>query len=402
MGLYKYYPIPSDRMGALWTLLPIKGSCILEFGTSGTTRFELNNFARMQGEQHSEIYSTHLDEGDIAMGDMRRFDKALEEVIEKKKPPVIFVMPSTLSAVMGTDVGAYCKEYAQRYKDTKILAIRNDGFKGSWNLGVKDTLEALAVNLPKEAKRSEGVTFNIIGSCADDFNYHSDSYEVKRILKEGFNAEPICIMTSHTHISDIEAMGAAHINIVLRSEGIEAAKALEKCFGTPYVFGRPYGVKGTLAWIEKISEALKAPYNQNFIKLEIDEIERALEIIKEYGINYSRFSIALGGHIDVVKGIRSFLREEIGFKIADAWCNCPNMAAEDIPFYGESKWEEVVKNGQYNILMGNAVALKLAQDKCKKVQIDLPNYDFNPLSYPYTPYMGFRGALYLLNKCINN
>ena len=401
MGLYKYYPLPSDRMGALWTLLPIKGSCILEFGTSGTTRFELNSFARMQGDQNSKIFSTHLDETDIAMGQITRLDKAVDEIIENEKPPVLFIMPSTISATMGTDIAAHCKEYQQKYVDTKIIPITSDGFHGNWNTGIMDTLNILATNIPIETEKSKNITYNIIGSCADDYNYHSDSYEIQRILKDGFAATPNCIMTSDTHVTDLQAMGGSHVNIVLRNEGITAAQTLEKRFGTPYIFGRPYGLRGTIEWIKKVSEILKINCDNKFIEFEKNQLEDAIKIASSLPIKRRKISVALGGHVDVVRGLKDFLENEACFEISHAWCNSPDMSTETIPFYRESQWEQIVKEGKFNIIMGNAITLKLAKNPCTKIQIDNPNYEFSFLKYPYTPYVGFRGALYLLNKCIN-
>ncbi|MEW8955930.1 nitrogenase component 1 [Clostridium sp.] len=401
MGLYKYYPIPSDRMGALWTLLSIRDSYILEFGTSGTTRFELNSFARMQGEQNSKIFTTHLDETDIALGEITRLNKAVDEIITQYNPSVLFIMPSTLSATMGTDIDMYCMEYEEKYSNTQIIPIINDGFKGNWTLGVRDTLDTLVKTLPIDIKKSENLTFNIIGSCADDFNYISDLCEIKRILKECFNASPLCIMTSDTNISDIKSMGGSHINIVLRNEGINAAKTLKKRFGTPYVFGRPYGLKGTMQWIKEISEALNVKFNDEFIIAEQDELQEALNTSLSYNSQFSKPSITMGGHIDVVSGIMDFLKYEAGFEISNIWCTSPDMKTDSIPFYKESQWEKVIKDGNYKILMGNAITLDLCKNNSKKIQIDIPNYEFQFLKYPYTPYVGFRGALYLLSKCLN-
>ena len=35
MGLYQFKPIPSGRMGTLWTLASIRDSALLEFGCMG-------------------------------------------------------------------------------------------------------------------------------------------------------------------------------------------------------------------------------------------------------------------------------------------------------------------------------------------------------------------------------
>ena len=46
---------------------------------------------------------------------------------------------------------------------------------------------------------------------------------------------------------------AAQLNIVINEElGLETAKYLKERYGTPYVVaGIPYGLKGTLRWLEK-------------------------------------------------------------------------------------------------------------------------------------------------------
>ncbi|WP_141398590.1 nitrogenase component 1 [Anaerocolumna aminovalerica] len=53
--------------------------------------------------------------------------------------------------------------------------------------------------------------------------------------------KPVCILPSHGSVNKIEEMGSAHINLVLREEGKKAAEELKERFGTPYLFGRPYG-----------------------------------------------------------------------------------------------------------------------------------------------------------------
>ena len=399
MGLYKYYPIPSDRMGALWTLMPVSGCSVVEYGTAGTTRFVLNCFARMGGEKHCNIYTTHLDETDIVMGQVIRLDKAVDKIVKTEKPSVLFIMYSTVASVIGTDIEAYCNIYNDRYPDTKIIYIPEDGFKGNWTLGVKSILKLLVENIPKAVNKTIKPTFNIIGSCADDFNYLSDCFEIKRILKGAFQAEPVCTMTSNTSIKDIEDMGSAHVNIVLRQEGLQAAKILEKRFGTPYILGRPYGLKGTLHWLSQISEVLKLGSNTEFIAEEENILKGVIRIAAGF-TRQSKAKVTMGGHYDVIKPLAEFLKHEVGFNISDIWCSSPDRATEAIPFYKEAEWEKLVLTGEYSIIMGNAVALDLAKADCKKLQIDIPNYKFSPLKYPYSPYVGFRGAHYILNEMV--
>ncbi len=397
MGLYKYYSIPSDRMGALWTLLSIRGACILEFGTAGTTRFALNNFHKMKGVQNGQLYTTHLDENDIAMGDVSRMDKAIDDIVNEGLATNIFLMSSTVSSVIGIDLEAYCYIYREKYPQINFIYISNDGFKGEWTLGVKNTLETLVDNIPKEVNKSENFTYNIIGACADDYNYEVDCMEVDRIMKDGFNGENVCTLTSNTSIKEIENMGAAHLNIVMRSEGEEAAKVLGKKFGTPYVIGRPYGLKGTLEWIKKIEEAAKISINKEFLENEESLLK---EKIDEGSLVLENKSICLSGHYDVVRGISAFLRDEIGININNIWCSSPSLSTEEVPFYEEKIWEEIILKGDYDILMGNGVVTNIGKEDCNKLQIDLPNLVYSRDEHVNNPYVGFKGALCILNKLI--
>lgn len=397
MGLYKYYSIPSDRMGALWTLLSIRGACILEFGTAGTTRFALNNFHKMKGVQNGQLYTTHLDENDIAMGDVSRMDKAIDDIVNEGLATNIFLMSSTVSSVIGIDLEAYYYIYSEKYPQINFIYISNDGFKGDWTLGVKNALETVVTHIPKAVNRSENFTYNIIGACADDYNYEADCMEVDRIMKEGFNGENICTLTSNTSIKDIENMGAAHLNIVMRSEGEEAAKTLEKKFGTPYAIGRPYGLKGTLEWIKKIEEATKISINKEFVENEESLLK---EKIDEVSLVLKNKSICLSGHCDVVRGIRDFLKDEIGLNINNIWCSSPSLSTEEEPFYEERIWEEIILKGDYDILIGNGVVTNIGKENCKKLQIDLPNLVYSRVEHVDNPYVGFKGTLCILNKLI--
>ena len=41
MSLTRFLPLPSDRMGILWSLLNIEDSVIVEYGPAGTTHYSM-------------------------------------------------------------------------------------------------------------------------------------------------------------------------------------------------------------------------------------------------------------------------------------------------------------------------------------------------------------------------
>ncbi len=74
MSLVRFLPTPSDRMGILWTLLNIEGSVIVEYGPAGTTHFSMGLFGDLGIEQENRLFTTHMREEDVIMGDTSRLE----------------------------------------------------------------------------------------------------------------------------------------------------------------------------------------------------------------------------------------------------------------------------------------------------------------------------------------
>lgn len=75
MEFYKFFPIPSDRMGTIWTLSSIKDAYVIEFGPAGTTHFAIEGMMQLNGEHRANIYTTHINETDISFGTHKRLEK---------------------------------------------------------------------------------------------------------------------------------------------------------------------------------------------------------------------------------------------------------------------------------------------------------------------------------------
>lgn len=79
---------------------------------------------------------------------------------------------------------------------------------------------------------------------------------------------------------------------------------MERRYGIPCIYRRPYGYKGTTKWIEEIASILRRNINESFIEDEIQEGMYSINFLKQI-LNYSKKSdtLYLGGNHDVVKGI---------------------------------------------------------------------------------------------------
>ena len=63
MSLTRYLPLPSDRMGAIWNLLGIEDSIVLEYGPAGTTHFSMSLYGELGVDRENSIFTTHMSEG---------------------------------------------------------------------------------------------------------------------------------------------------------------------------------------------------------------------------------------------------------------------------------------------------------------------------------------------------
>ena len=100
-------------------------------------------------------------------------------------------------------------------------------------------------------------TEECLTDALDYFNGRNDLEEIKRIL-ETANYRVIAVPGAGSELETLQKIPAAQLNIVINEElGLETAKYLKERYGTPYVVaGIPYGLKGTLRWLEKIAEVL--------------------------------------------------------------------------------------------------------------------------------------------------
>lgn len=380
-------------MGILWTLAPIRGAALVEFGCMGHMRYADAQLSRIGISDGCRLYSTHIDETDIALGSTDRVERAVADIIKRDNPRAVFLQPSSVPQVVGTDLTALAEELQALYPGTTILPFDFGGFDHTQHRGVQDALQFLVESLPVEREKSSDITFNIIGSCPDLYRFKADADEIVRIMAGAFGIRPGCILSSDTSIAEIEKMGSAHINLVVRREGIPAAKHLEERFGTPYLFDRPYGVTGTVRWIEKIGEIMGKMPDNSFLNTERAEAasSRSVGIFRKFS---SPRKLSLGGHADVVQGILSFGCNEMGLQKGTCWCDCPDMASDEIPCLSEEQWVQAVRSHKDGILMASGEALALAEYG-PQWQISNPatRRQREPLSVQ--PLVGFRGAKHL-------
>ena len=255
MSLCRYLPVPSDRMGIIWSLLSVKDSIILEYGPAGTTHFSMGFYGTLGVDWQQRLFTTHMNEDDVVMGDVTRLEEAIVELDKSYEPKVIFVVASSISAVIGTDIKGVCN-YMQKEVQAKLVAFEQGGFRGDYSIGLTEVYKLLVNNLPCKEQKKRKKVFNIIGASMGSYRAASDVWELQNLMREAFGYELHTCLCHETSVDEIGDIGTAEINLVMRQEGLPAAEVLKNKFDMPFVVSAPYGYAATLTWLEEVGKIL--------------------------------------------------------------------------------------------------------------------------------------------------
>lgn len=399
MSIYKYFPVASDRMGIIWTLSSIKDICVIEFGPAGTTHYAVESIGQLNADDLATIYSTDMDESDITFGSYERLENSIKEVDINKKPKYIFVMASSVSSIIGADVTSVCRELQPEVK-AKLIPITTGGLKYDYNVGVESALELIAKHIVKPNETKEDC-YNIIGSNIDSYNFLSDSEEIKRMMKSIFNKNLNTTFTAYTSVNELEEAAKASLNIVIRKEGLKAAEYMKEKYNIPYIYSKPIGLTQSIKLINDIKELMNYEVNEELLNKEIALIKKYLFRMRFKLRGLENKDVGIFGDQDTVLSMKSFI-EELGLNVdrAEVLHGCKIDNDEIIINSGEPDRFRYLKNKELSILMGDGPTLDMKHISNLDIQISNPNLNAVNI-YPYTPYIGLRGCLLLLEKILS-
>ncbi len=400
MSLVRFLPTPSDRMGIIWSLLAVQGAIVLEYGPAGTTHYSMGLYGGLGLRFQNRMFTTHMSEDDVVMGDVTRLEDAIVELDESYAPKVIFVVASSVTAVIGTDIKGVCR-YMQNEVKAKLVAFEQGGFRGDYSIGLAETYKLLVRNLPKKDVAQEAGVYNIIGASAWRYRMASDIWEVKSLLDEALGMSCNACLCCDTSVEELEDMGLAQVNIVLGNEGLAAAKYLQEKFGTPYVYAVPYGYNGTLSFLAQVGEAIgREPDSMVLLRLQTKEKSLSrLSLFTMMGNNKPKKAVVKGDY-DLVQGVSAFL-EQGGITVLHKMCahSLKEIAepAADVEAYAEeSDWLQVIRGLHDTLILADDVALLQAEADNTKVLISAPF--MNSAVATHLPFMGEKGADFLLEQ----
>ncbi len=405
-------PVPSDYFGVLWALAGIKNALILEHGATGTAFYNAVSFSIMNKQSPKGIlFTTGLDEDDVVMGREEKIVRAVKELDEQYHPGIISLAATAVTCVIGLDLEGLVTELQPRVK-ARLLAFSGGGFTGDYTAGIREVFLKLADEVTLGTSLKKPCTVNLIGPTIDAFNYPSDEAEIRRMLGL-LDIKVNSVFTRSTDVKQIENLSSAALNIVTRDTGIEAARCLEQRFGMPWHYGLPFGIKGSVHFLEQVADKLDISLDRRIIASELEQYGHTLSELTSWWQRYSHLKVVVSCPYDYAVGLTRYIREEWGLFVAavvlptipfdpEAEETVKALGVETVLIApGEKDLQELLEKEAPHILFGSSYDFRLAPKVPIQIHAAMPAYDYLHL-FDGTPFVGFKGNLYLTQTLINH
>jgi nitrogenase molybdenum-cofactor synthesis protein NifE len=236
----------ADLFGVVNTMFELGGLVVIHDPSGCNSTYATHDEPRWY-DMDSMYYISGLTEMDAILGND---DKLVHDVVEAAQnlhPRFIVLLQSQIPFMTGMDLpAAAAAVQAQCGLPTFALPTNSMHY---YLTGVSMALALLAEQMVQEPSAGKmkkepasALAVNILGLAPLDFSYNGSDQSLADVLtRHGFKVISRWAMGSR--LDDIIRAGEADVNLVVSYGGLEAARILQRRFGTPYVIGVPLGQK---------------------------------------------------------------------------------------------------------------------------------------------------------------
>ena len=388
----------------------------------------LRRFHCTQPEGNALVYGT---EKDLLAG--------LEFVKTNFTPERIFILNNCSVSLVGDDIagiaakaelpcpvyaadcGGIAGDFAEGYEIALLRVIEEVKKNAKTKRDLADVSEANSENTT-EANVSENInpetvdtkpSVNLLGLSPTYFRGEEDIKEIRRILETaGYHIN--AIPGGGSAWDEIMELPQADLNLVFRDElALKAARELATEGGTPYLSaGMPYGIAGTLRWLDTINAALPAK-NTEAIRQEAEAVNARLQFRSSnmqslWGPLWFD-NILIAAPPSEAAGIAEAVRGE--------WADTSNLvihftqdtplrpkAATKICIAGkdDAAMKETFENWTSGLVIGSSLETsRLVRLKKPFVNCNIVLPSYHEIIATDSPLCGIRGAAYLFERIWN-
>lgn len=392
MALIRNFPVPSDRMAIISTLLNIEDAVVLEYGPEGTTHFSMNFFNKLGQDYPDRLFSTGVDDSDIIMGDTGHLERGVLELDALYSPKAVFVLTSSVTSIIGTDIAGICDSLQDKVQ-CRLIPVNTSGLSADYSAGLRKIYLQLAELFVQPAVVKQKGRYNILGASPLHYRAESDICEIERLLCEGFGYELLNCLAMDMTTEAIAELGSAELNIVFSNEALPCAEYLQSVTGTPYVYLSPYGYTQTIDFLKSVASVIKQPVKEAVLQ-RLEEKNRRLKMFLNSPLmRRTPGTVFLKGDYDTVKGLGEFFKE-LRFNVAHSVCahKITGTAAEGIEYFKEEKeYLQLLKDVHHCLVLADEDTMAKADATNFKICVSHPCFSHRTIAN-HLPFMGEWGA----------
>jgi nitrogenase molybdenum-cofactor synthesis protein NifE len=292
--------------GARVVLNPITDAFHIVHGPIGCASYtwDIRGSLSSGEEVYRSSFSTDLRENDIVFGGEKKLEAAIDEIVEKYGPKVIFVYSTCVVGVIGDDLEAVCRMAEEKY-NIRVIPVQSSGFAGNKKDGYKAACHALLSLMEEPATEEKEEGINFLG----DFNLAGEIWINMGYFKK-MGIKVIAKITGDATCEEIQKAPRAKLNIVQCAGSMTyLAKQMQMKYNIPFINIRFYGIEDTIESLRKIAYVIG---NDEIIKntetLIEDELEKMGEILEYYRkrLKGKKAAIYVGGGFKAISLIKQF------------------------------------------------------------------------------------------------
>jgi len=292
--------------GARVVLNPITDAFHIVHGPIGCASYtwDIRGSLTSGSDLYRNSFSTDLSEQDIVFGGEKKLTAAIDEVIEKHHPKLIFVYATCIVGVIGDDVEAVCRN-AEKKHGTRVIPVKSPGFSGNKSYGYKMACNALLALIEPHKNEAKTKGVNILG----DFNLAGEIWIVKNYLKE-IGIPVVSTITGDASYETLIKAPTAQLNLVQCAGSMTyLAKKMEEEMEIPFVKVSFFGVEDTSVSLIRIAEAIGTEESidkaKRFTNMEKDRLKSFSDKYRK-NLEGKKAAIYVGGGFKAISLIRQF------------------------------------------------------------------------------------------------
>lgn len=271
------YCINCKLSGSVYAASEVKGAIPIVHGPSGCAFHQRVTPMKL----YAPIYNlacTNLNENDVIYGGEDKLRRTIKSVYDRYHPPLIIVLPTCVSGLIGDDIAGICQDINQEIP-CSIVYVASEGFahrsREALDSIMQNAAESWKTSLPPDYELRgcgrEDVVMSLVDQLMEDqdvaenflnleshgrlrYGSQIDFLETKRI----FRAIGIEINTTilTCTVDQIKRAPAAEINVVMRNR--QAAIRMKEKFGTEYFrkWFVHYGIDGIEKFFVEIASKM--------------------------------------------------------------------------------------------------------------------------------------------------